>query len=493
MKELVADVVRRFGGTAQEADGRLEVELPAEGEGAALAERLGGSALSLVFDAADVGPGRQLVAPGSHVLRQLDAFLSARGQHAYVERPAERRLTLAALRAALQPASGLKLALEQRATGATWDVYVVYQLRFVSLDREDALETVRVRLRPGRPPEVDLEEPPEEAVKWPSRVRKRVAPEAWAVATAEADAAIARHARARGEERREEARSRLQRDLSRLQAYYAGQVAEYRRRRTTELSLLRVEELEEERELRVRELIRSTEVRVEVLPLQALAVEVPLQTARLVVRPAGGGKAAEAAPEGAPEGASGSASSGGAPAGLAIAYDRAEGELLLPPCPACAGPLGEAPLAMCGAGHVVHEREIGPCRGCGALTCAACDLEPCDVCRGPLCKSCGEDCPGCGLWVCGADRDRRCARCDRAGCAGCLHPCAHCGAVVCAEHRHPATSDSEAVVCATCAQPCPGCSVATLAQDLIRCERCGRRFCATCHPRDAATCVLCAG
>ncbi len=482
MKAFVSDVLRRFGGEVREAPGGadgfdgLEVSLPAEGEGDALARRLGRHALTLVFDAADVGPGRELVTPGSHLLRQLDGFLAERGRRAYVERPAEHRLTLKRVREAVRPGAGAKLALEDRAAAAGFDLYLVYALRFRSLDREDALETVRVVTRPGRPAFAELAEPAPEVAEWPARARKQVSDDVWQEATAEADAVISVHARARAQERREEARTRFQRDLSRLHAYYAGQIAEYQRRRRSELSLLRVEELEEERELRVRELVRATEVRVEVEPLQALAVEVPLQTARLVLRPTDGA-AAEA--------------EGPAP-GLSVVFDRATGALALPTCPSCAGGLQDATLAACDAGHVVHDRCLDRCRACEAVTCGACVLAPCDVCRRPLCESCGTPCPTCEQRGC-AEHLTTCATCGVAGCAACFHPCAHCGAVVCEEHRHPAGGGSEAVLCATCAAPCPGCRIATLTEDLRRCDRCGRKFCATCNPREASACVLCLG
>lgn len=506
MKDLVADVVTRLGGEASDEDGVLAVRLPAEGPGDELARRLGQHELRLVFEAVRIAPGVDLVAPGSHVLREIEEFLSARGRRAWVEAPATHKLTLKGLGAVVRPVRGASLALEGRAADSGHDVYVVYRVRYRSLDRHDEVETVRVRLRPLAEPEVGLSEPPEEAAGWEARPRKHLPAETLEAALTLADEAVVTRGRAEGARREEEARRKAARELSRLHAFYAGQIADLERSRRTELAATRIEELEDERALRVHELAATTHVRVEVEPLQLLVVEVPLTTARLVVRhkdrptaPAGGdgaAAAAAAAGDGAPAAAAAAAAEGdGAAApgpGLAVVLDRHSGTLLLPPCPACAGVLLGGLVDACAGGHVVHQRCVERCARCGENACAACGARACAACDAPTCPGCATTCPGCQSTVC-SEHTGACAVCSRSGCAVCLHACAECGGAVCESDGHLAADGARAVLCTRCAVPCPGCRTATSYQELVRCATCGRKFCPTCHSREAAACVLCAG
>ncbi len=505
MRDLVADVVTRLGGEAMDEDGVLSVRLPAEGPGDELARRLGQHELRLVFEAVRIAPGVDLVAPGSHVLREIEDFLSARGRRAWVEAPAAHKLTLKSLASVVKPVRGASLALEGRGVDAAHDVYVVYRVRYRSLDRHDEVETVRVRLRPLAEPEVGLAEPPEEVAGWEARPRKHLPPETLEVALGLADEAVVTRGRAEGARREEEARRKAARELSRLHAFYAGQIAELERSRRTDLATTRIEELEDERALRIHELAATTHVRVEVEPLQLLVVEVPLTTARLVVRrrdaldPVESKAGSKAERDGGDAEASTSTSTGDAerdgaepPPGLPLVLDRHTGQVVLPPCPACASSLLGSAVDACATGHVVHQRCVERCGRCGEAACTACGARACAACEAPTCPGCATSCATCHSDVC-SEHVGACAVCGRGGCAVCLRACAECGSAVCEADGHVAAEGARAVLCSRCAVPCPGCRTATSHKELVRCATCGRKFCPTCHPRDAAACVLCAG
>lgn len=231
MKAFVAEALRAAEAEVAETEHGLRATLPEAGPGAVLARRLQASELELIFDVADLAPGRELVAPGSRLLRHLDAFLAERAGRTYVVAPATHRLTVKALRQQLSAPRGLTVGLGTRSAAVGYDVYVTYALHYRSIEREDALETVRVDLRPGRPPEVSVTDGPPEIDDLPARARKALPEEAWDAVIASADVAIAAHARAVAHSRREENRERFKTELSRLYAYYSGQIAEYERRR----------------------------------------------------------------------------------------------------------------------------------------------------------------------------------------------------------------------------------------------------------------------
>ncbi|RMG11446.1 MAG: hypothetical protein D6731_15610 [Planctomycetota bacterium] len=461
-KELCAFLragVSAAGGSFRRRDGVFEVRFPREGAGAELAERLGDE-LALVLDPGALAPGRSLLAPGSHVLRALDAWLAARGRRSYVVQPGRARLTKKALRERVRPARGAELGIRDRASGTGYDLYVVYRLRFRSLGRQEDLVCVRVRLRPGRPPRADFGEPPAAAFGWPHRPRKRPPEEFLDAGLGAADAFVEEHARAEAARRREDARTRFAKDVLRLDAYYAAQMAEVQRSRRTDLGLVRLEELQEERALRLAELARACEVSVEVAPMQVLCVEVPLQLARLVVQAEGAERA-----------------------GRSIALERASGALDLGECPACAQQLaGE--LSACDGSHVVHSACLGRCDRCGGAVCGACESPLCTVCGVLCCTGCGATCPACGASACATHAGGRCARCESEGCGACLRACGGCGALHCDQHL----ADG---LCASCRAVCPSCRSVRPRGELRRCDGCGRRFCTACLLPDAARCVLC--
>lgn len=473
MKEFVRDAFAHLGAEVADAGRALTVRLPAAPEGTAdeLATALGGSELRLVFDAAELDAESDLVAPGSHVLRVLEDVLARRGRRSYVVRPGAVRLTLAAVKAhGLRPAPGLAFGLGDKRLEVGYDVYVVYRLRFRSLERTDALETVRVALRPGAAPEVALEEPPVDVAEWDARPRKRAPAALMEEALALADERAARRGRAEAGRLADENRKAATKDLSRLHAYYAAQVAEWERSSRRELAMLRIEELEEERELRLRELAAATRVHAEVRPLQLLVVEVPLQRGRLRLKD----RAQGADPR----------------VEVLVHLDRATGALDVPPCGACRGDLARGRVAACASGHAVHQACIDACGRCARSRCAACGEVACRACGAELCPSCQGVCPACETTTC-PEHLAGCARCGAGGCAACLQACAHCGEAVCSACRRPAGEGAAAVFCSACAVSCPGCRTATSAHDTSRCGRCGRRFCRACLPREAGACALC--
>lgn len=474
MKPFLKDVLTYCGAQVEEQDEALRVVFPEEGAAAELAEALGKQELRLVFEASHVDAESDLVAVGSHVLRVLEAYLAPRGQRAYVIQSSEHRLTQKALRQQLQTQRGLSLRIDDRQAAAGHDLYVVYRLRYHTLERKDALKTARVRVRPGAnvsdPLRLDatLADPPA-AESWTPRPRKQAPADVLAAGLARADAEITAHARVESRHKQEEARRAFKKDLSRVHAYYIGQIAEYNRRRKSDLSQIRIEELEEERELRVRELVAATAVGVDIEPMQLLTVEVPLQTARLVLYKKG---------------------AAGSVAELSVLFDRSSGAVELPPCPACDGSLAHAVLGGCDAGHPVHEECLRSCERCAATACGVCGDERCAICEQTLCGSCATGCPGCEETVC-SEHQATCSLCQGPGCGSCLKTCASCGALAC-KADYAAARGSRAVVCASCARRCPGCETPTVTPELVRCGTCGRRFCSECHPKSASACVLCA-
>lgn len=463
------------------------------GPGAELARALGQRDLRLVFESSQLAPGSDLVAPGSHILRVVDELLARRGTRTYVERPAEHRLTLAAVKALVEPSRGLRMSLTDRRPDAGWDVWVVYRLRYHTRERTDRLDTLRVTLRPGAAPRVEPDEPPPGFEAWPAPPRKRAPDALLGPGLAAADALATERARDAAVEIGTEARRKLQRDVGRLQAYFSAQVAELTRgTRRREGAELKIEELEEEHELRLRELSAAAEVRVEIEALQLLTVEVPLTRAQLVLRPSSRKAGVrEEAEEDEASAASGDPAAPEALPGLEVVLDRSSGELTLAPCQACGESLVGGTLGVCRGEHVTHVACVRPCAVCHLPTCAACEPVACATCKRQLCPECRIECPDCHQPTC-AEHQTACAVCGQGGCARCFPACAHCQARVCAEHRHAAAEGVEASFCVRCAQPCAACGTATPEPEQVRCAVCGRRFCRACHPPDAAACRLCA-
>lgn len=468
------------------------------------------------------------MAPGSHVLRALEEHLAHRARRCIVERPAEHRLTLKSLSGVVRGHRGASLVLEERENLSGWDVHVVHRVRYRTLERHDTIQATRVRLRPGAEPLVEALAAPDEAAEWTPQPRRHLPEGLLERALDLADAFVVERSRAEGERREADARRRAQKDLSRLHAYYSGQIAELERSRRTELAATRIEELEDERALRLHELGATTRVAVEVEPLALLVVEVPLQRATLRIRDDGAersvrgkgdkaddaeaqtpakkkakGKGRKAVPaDEEPEEAEAPAAPAAAPAaageepaprapGIEVVFDRATNEVALGPCPSCDG-TADGALERCASGHVVHARCVVPCGKCQTSACSACGSLRCRMCGADVCVACGATCPGCGTLGC-STHVGACAECKRGGCEACLRACAGCGRQVCVEDRVAASKDAKATFCTKCAVPCPSCRKATATAELRRCARCGRKFCKECNAPGAAACLLCTG
>lgn len=280
--EFLRDVFEHAGGVVTHEPPVLRASFPEE---SALAELLGGREKVYVFETEHVDDERELVATGGHVLRNVESYLAELAPRVYVLAPATARVSQRSL--GLSPGHGEKISLE-RTPALGYDLYVVYRLRYRSRELRDEVATVRVELRPGIAPgqpddaHAEVCETPAHALTYESRPRKRVPAKSLQTALNAADVALEKHARAESRELQDELRRGAKKDLTRLHAYYAGQIAEYMRRRQSDLNVIRVEELEEERALRVKELVEQAEVKVEVEPLQLLTVERPLQRLRVV-------------------------------------------------------------------------------------------------------------------------------------------------------------------------------------------------------------------
>ncbi|MBL4849789.1 MAG: hypothetical protein JKY65_30030 [Planctomycetes bacterium] len=273
-----------------------------------LARRLRRTDFELVFRSEDLTPGRDLVADGSPLIHRLEEFLAEQGSRCYVVAPATARLSLKALDAAAEAAAaeegapldraslgllagkGERVRLEDREDALGYDLYVLYRIRIRALEREDRSVCVRVEIRPGVAPDEAIDvtacvlDPPAEVADWVLKGRRRLPEAVRPLGLKAADTCLAGHARQAATEIQTKLRHTAQDDLKRLHAYYAGQIAEYMRRKSSDINLIRIEELEAERELRITELIRSAEVRVGGEALSTLVVERPIQRARAVRR-----------------------------------------------------------------------------------------------------------------------------------------------------------------------------------------------------------------
>ncbi|HBP22914.1 MAG TPA: hypothetical protein DEA08_34705 [Planctomycetes bacterium] len=293
LREFVRDALVALGAEVLESEDEavLELRLPAEGD---LPKRLGhaqGAELQLVFSTVDLRPGHELVAPGCHLLHVLESDLEQAGRRVYLAAPGAERLSLKAL--GLRSSARERWTLSDREALEGYDIYLVARLRYRARERHDEVACVKVELRPGIDPEhgwdaaTAFEDPAPALFELEPRARKRVPALALKTALHAGDESLQRYARDRSRELQDGMRETSRKDLSRLHAYYSGQIAEYMRRRKSDLNQLRIEELEEERELRVKELIAQAEVHAEIEPLQLLTVERPLQRARLLRTPAG--------------------------------------------------------------------------------------------------------------------------------------------------------------------------------------------------------------
>ncbi|HZU95093.1 MAG TPA: hypothetical protein VFF73_00180 [Planctomycetota bacterium] len=468
MKEFLVDFFKRYGATVTAGEREVDVALP-EGE---LARKFGRDKLSLVFDPHDARAGIDLVAPGGHILRAIEEFLASRGRRSYVVAPRTRKLEKALVTEVLAPrrTKKLKLLMDERTDEEAWDAHFSFRLRYRGRERRDALLDVLVPVRPTEIREPSSVPPPPEATGWESHPRKRLpddrAKEAYARALTLVDDLAAREA----VELEARARARLEKDAARLEIFYDTAVVEQQTNRVaTEVAQMRIEELEQERLRKRKELVESARVEAEAEPLQLLVVERPRRKVAVrVERP-------------------------GAAGTIDLAFDLSTGEVEAPSCPVCKKSL--ARVNVCDVGHVVHEDCAAPCSTCGKVVCGACGAVVCARGGEVAGPECARLCEGCDERVC-PEHMKACKVCKGDRCTQCLHRCAHCHGLACADHRLKlATGETEAQasLCAECGVLCPGCSRPEPRAALGRCEGCGRYFCATCLPlkKGEARCPSC--
>ncbi len=471
MKDFLVDFFKKYGATVSlSSEKEVDVTLPADSE---LAKRFGRDKLCMVFDPHDANAGHDLVAPGGHVLRTIEEYLAARGRRAYVVAPRTRKLEKALVTEVLAPERPRtkggkkppKLLMDERTEEEAWDAHFAFRLRYRGRERKDALLDVLVPVRPQGILEPRNVPPPTESAGWEAHPRKHLPEERQKEAFAKALVLVDELASREAVELEARARARLEKDAARLELFYDTAVVEQQTNRmATDVSRMKIEELEAERVLKRKELVESARVDAEAEPLQLLVIERPRR--RVAVR-VERGRGKEKDP------AAGS---------IELAFDLSTGEVETPPCPACSKTL--AAVEVCDAGHVVHETCAAECSVCLAVVCKTCGSIVCARDGAVVGPECATVCEGCDDEVC-KEHVAACALCEAARCTGCLHPCVHCRKTVCEAHRLDiATGDTAAAahLCTECGVTCPGCQRTEPRSALGRCASCGRGFCPACLP-----------
>ncbi|MCC6444949.1 MAG: hypothetical protein IT210_16025 [Armatimonadetes bacterium] len=189
------------------------------------------------------------------------------------------------------------------------------------------------------------------------------------------------------------------------------------------------------------------------------------------------------------------------------AYDLATGQVVLPACPQCGGPMRSA--YVCAGEHLVCPACRRACAGCGKDLCVSCAGAACQVCGAAACETCRAACTECGKSVCPAHATC-CHACQKKVCraeerTGCARPCALCGDLFCREHIREcpvcrqAACEADMQACTECGAAacredvpdCPGCGKAVCRQHSAPCRFCGQSTCAACADREGY-CRACA-
>jgi hypothetical protein len=419
---------------------------------AALRERFRADQLSLVFDREHLEAGRELVALGGHLLRQIELHMDGLGQHCYVLDDARHRLTRAEARNALDIRGAHSIAALDRSPRPAWDLYFGYKVVLRGHESEERFETLRVELRPDGVGPARLSEPPPGLKKRAWKPRKRAPGPGQHQAEKSARSELERRAVDWALELRGRSQARIVKDVRRLRDFYETQIIELRGNRTpSDQARDRIIALEEEQERKVQELIRATKVEIDCELVQLLVVERTLQDVALRVV------------------------AGPRDATIALTYDRANAELSVPTCDGCAGQL--APLALCSQSHAQCVRCLHAC-SCGADLCRRCAPRACAQCERSVCASCLQECAGCHEATCSEHRSA-CQRCEEPSCNACVARCERCQASCC-ERCSMGRDASGRSLCQGCGALCSGCQTAAPSDELAACALCGRRFCTGC-------------
>lgn len=167
---------------------------------------------------------------------------------------------------------------------------------------------------------------------------------------------------------------------------------------------------------------------------------------------------------------------------LEISYTPVLGEVVAPPCAACADPARD-PVITDSLRYACRSC-ARPCVGCGR-TALSDEIAPgmCASCSRPVCDRCGVDCRRCGQMVC-QSHHTECLTCGDALCGDCTTNCVQCDAGVCGScvreihHRF---------YCADHVTPCERCRTEVPADLAQRCHLTGAIYCLAC----ALACVEC--
>jgi hypothetical protein len=379
-KQFAERFCTTFGAEAEEREGRLHVQLPAD-----LAAHFGRPELVLGFTPHD--PEGELVAYGSRAFEEMLAYLGGHGRQAAVRLPAHHPPA--------PPPTAPACSCEALGAEPGVERFHVFnfQLAFMCDERVERLFSVCLdeagHERPDIPAlleageSLDQAPPPTPALLRLAEDRAAAAAEAW-VGPLEV-AALAR----------------LEGIGGRLVEFYEAQMREVpvRRRRgqSEEEAVAESEELRwqlrRELERKLRDETARHQLRVQVRRISQAVVERPRHVASY--RLARGQAARE----------------------LAVTTDLHSGAAAWPACERCGTAAGAYDL--CAEGHLTCPTCLGACQGCGAARCQA-ELAGC--------PSCGAaNCPGCRA---------TCAN-GHAGCASHLAPCPGCGQALCERCERP--------------------------------------------------------
>jgi len=448
MRQFVESFFKNYGG---------EVEADATGVTVRPSESLRGAfeqdSLRLVFTTKDLDERSELVTPGSPIMDLMHDFLRQRGQKLFAQLPAADSAP-----DPVERVSGHGCSVSVRRSRRRWSVEAHFNVKITLLsdEKKERLVTVavdddgRAWMPAGRPwkDEADPEQAPASSLTR-EQLRERFR---------KASQFLSEHIRPEAEETRRELLERLHSAMTRLKGYYAQQMHSISAR-TEQQRLEAQQELEDERDAKLRNEIENHSLRVVFGLINVLVLRRPVQAATLKLE----------SPKAQVE--------------VPIAIDLYAGEFSGLACECCGQETSKP--AVCGSGHVACADCVSECGVCGGMFCADCIAGTCACCGAALCKDCAARCSSCNETVC-PEHLSRCAVCDRPLCVNCTATCSDCGKKVCAE-RTSTCSVCGGILCRQCAHACARCGAQVCRKDSTSCAVCGQILCADCK----GTCAVC--
>lgn len=418
----------------------------------ALAKAFGKRKLFLAFDQQSLKDHYELVIEGGHILRTIEDFLSHRGQRVYVEYPSKDRLSKSKVSEHFQPKKALSFDISERENNSGFDFYFSFKAQFRGRSRQDRMYSVRVLDRPQQAPEIRESKAPRGIQSWTWKARKQPPRELLQRAHQHACQYIEKIATREAIEFQNDGRQSIQKDILRIKAFYAQQIAELRGNKTpTEKARSRIIDLEEEQARKIKEQLKNTNVEVDVETLQLMIVERPLQRATLTFH------------------------KGEVKGQFATVFDRGLGQFAKTTCLGCEKPLQG--LDLCNQGHIACQSCFQDC-DCGQVRCSLCGPKKCKVCDRPGCTACIGDCPSCTESAC-LKHAQACSGCKNSSCPDCVIACQGCQKDFCPSCRL-GSLDQSLPFCKDCGKPCAVCQDWFAKDSLGRCQTCGRRVCQGC-------------